>query len=302
VWPKPERVNRENVVDMPSKLEQLMIDKERLFNLGVRSVRAGGVSARAASIRAVKYGYDAPACILSEFVKLGPIFADAMVAAHLQGRMRAVVVASEHMNTAAAFGPYSSAVDFVKKRLELDESYLNTVRAKYGRAAVDVAGEVGSTVGHAASNAMVDIVEQTMSTSDSIKYMRDVLTNVGIDVSNPWLLETMVRTQIAVAYSAGRWNANQDPAIQEILWGYEYVTVGDDRVRFEHEALDGAAYPKEHAFWQTNWPPNGYNCRCDVLELFYDDAPVTVEREGEPDEGWAVNHGLIYDDLLVGAV
>ena len=109
----------------------------------------------------------------------------------------------------------------------------------------------------------------------------------------------MVRTQISIAYSAGRWNANQDPAIQEILWGYEYVTVGDNRVRPPHEAIDGAAYPKEHGFWGTNWPPNGNSCRCDVLELFKDQFPSSVERQGDPDSGWAVNHGMIYSDLLV---
>lgn len=154
----------------------------------------------------------------------------------------------------------------------------------------------------AAVSAMADIVEQTMTTNESIKYMREVMELAGVDTINPWLLETMVRTQIAVAYSAGRWNANQDPAIQEILWGYEYVTVGDDRVRFEHEAMDGAIYPKDHAFWETNWPPNGYNCRCDVLELFNDESPTITERFAEPDEGWAVNHGVLYDDMLVASV
>ena len=283
---------------IPNNLEQLIADKKRLFDIGARSAKRIGINVRVAALRAINNGLDVPYEVLTELSDLKPVIAESMVAAHLSGRLRSTIVASEHFDRGVvAFGPYESAVDFVKRRLNLDKEHLNTIRSRYGSAAVDVTEEVGGAVGTAASNAVVDIVEQGLTTSESIKYMREVMDGAGVDVTNPWLLETMVRSQIAVAYSAGRWNANQDPAIQEILWGYEYVTVGDDRVRFTHEAIDGAAYPKEHPFWETNWPPNGYNCRCDVLELFKDEAPVVVEKQGEADEGWAVNH-----DLLVGTI
>ena len=285
-------------------LEQLIADKERLFNLGIRGIRQVGTNARVETIRAIVNGLDAPWVMSVELSKLEPVVSDTMLASHLFGRLRSTIVASDHIRGegVVAFGPRQSAVDFVRSRLNLNESHLGTIREKYGSAAVDVTKEIRDVARYKASGVIVDIVEQGLSTSESVSYMRNVMANMGIDATNPWLLENMVRTQIAIAYSAGRWNANQDPAIQEILWGYEYVTVGDDRVRPSHEAIDGAAYPKEHPFWESNWPPNGYSCRCDVLELFKDEAPVVVEKQGNADEGWEVNHGKIYDDLLVGVV
>ena len=289
---------------MKIKLKQLLADKRRLLNIGIREVKRIGANTRIAAIRTLISGGDVAWVVRNEIGKLEPIVSDIMIASHLSGRLRSVLVASNRIipKNTIALGPYESAVDFVRRRLNLNDSHLSTIREKYGFAAVDVANEVGGVVEQAARSAVVDIMEQNMSTQSSIAYMREVMTNAGIETINPWLLETMAITQIAVAYSAGRWNANQDPAIQEILWGYEYVTVGDDRVRPEHEKMDGAAYPKEHAFWESNWPPNGHRCRCDVLELFKDEAPIVIEKTGEPDEGWSVNHGRIYEDLLVGVI
>lgn len=285
-------------------LKQLLADKKRLLNIGIRGAKHVGANTRIAATRALINGGDVAWVARNEIGKLEPIIADIMLASHLSGRLRSIITTSAYINTKGviALGSYESAVDFVRRRLNLKESHLNTIREKYGHVAIDVTNEVGGVVERAARSAMVDIMEQGLSTQGSIAYMRDVMANAGIETINPWLLETMAITQISIAYSAGRWNANQDPAIQEILWGYEYVTMGDDRVRAEHEKMDGAAYPKEHGFWETNWPPNGHRCRCDVLELFKDEAPIVVEKTGEPDEGWSVNHGRIYEDLLVGVI
>ena len=45
----------------------------------------------------------------------------------------------------------------------------------------------------------------------------------------------------------------------------EYSTVGDNRVRPEHEALDKFTAPKSDVVWRRIYPPNGWNCRCTVI-------------------------------------
>lgn len=54
----------------------------------------------------------------------------------------------------------------------------------------------------------------------------------------------------------------------------EYATVGDTKVRPEHEVLNGKKWPLGDAIWNTIWPPNGWNCRCTVL-------PAGAGPEGE---------------------
>lgn len=45
-----------------------------------------------------------------------------------------------------------------------------------------------------------------------------------------------------------------------------YHTVGDARVRPTHVALDDITRPVDDKFWDLYFPPNGWNCRCTVLQ------------------------------------
>lgn len=106
-------------------------------------------------------------------------------------------------------------------------------------------------------------------------------------------VKTVYRTQQAVAFSAGQWVADQDPDISEILWGYKYVTVGDDFVRPNHVAMDGTTLPKDDPFWQDNWTPNGWNCRCDIIPIFTKTRTKKPAEGGEADPGWVGNVGVL---------
>lgn len=44
-----------------------------------------------------------------------------------------------------------------------------------------------------------------------------------------------------------------------------YRTVGDGRVRPEHATLSGIVKPIDDPFWRTYYPPNGWRCRCTVM-------------------------------------
>ena len=104
-----------------------------------------------------------------------------------------------------------------------------------------------------------------------------------------------------MAYSAGRVNAWRDPVIDEILWGYEYNTIGDDRVRPTHEAMDGVRAEKDDPMWSMWTPPCGWNCRCALLEIFNDETKYmtpTGSPNVKPDEGFGFNPGDVYRDLI----
>jgi len=135
---------------------------------------------------------------------------------------------------------------------------------------------------------------------DDIAAIRAKLDIVGIGYEKPHLLQTILRTQLHLGYSAGQLDAVQDPVVQAELWGYEYVAILDDRVRPEHEALDGTKLAKDDPAWSKIMPPNGYNCRCSAIEIWNDEAPDApvgprtdlVNDDGSevvagPDPGWA---------------
>jgi len=47
----------------------------------------------------------------------------------------------------------------------------------------------------------------------------------------------------------------------------KYQTAKDKDVRDEHRAWDNIIRPVDDKFWKTHMPPNGFNCRCIVIQL-----------------------------------
>ena len=78
------------------------------------------------------------------------------------------------------------------------------------------------------------------------------------------------------AEMAARWEEYEKDGDRYFL---QYRTVGDDRVRKEHAALDATTLPVEHPFWDTHYPPNGWNCRCNVVQVRKSRYPATSEDE-----------------------
>ncbi|QEE51049.1 DUF935 family protein [Flavobacterium alkalisoli] len=46
----------------------------------------------------------------------------------------------------------------------------------------------------------------------------------------------------------------------------QYQTAGDDRVRAEHQALDGKIFSLDDKEAMRLWPPNSYGCRCEMVQ------------------------------------
>lgn len=59
----------------------------------------------------------------------------------------------------------------------------------------------------------------------------------------------------------------------------QYRTVNDDKVRPEHAELDGITLPPGDPFWEEYFPPNGWNCRCDVVQVRKSKYPTTPADE-----------------------
>jgi len=68
---------------------------------------------------------------------------------------------------------------------------------------------------------------------------------------------------VNASQQAANW-ANTDP---DGRYNLQYRTALDEKVREQHQALEGITLPKENEFWDKFYPPNGWNCRCTVVEV-----------------------------------
>jgi len=88
---------------------------------------------------------------------------------------------------------------------------------------------------------------------------RNKVMELNIKFNKTWL-KTEYNLAIAGGQMASKW---VDFANGSML---KYSTAGDANVRDSHAALDGITKPKEDKFWAVHYPPNGFNCRCNVIE------------------------------------
>lgn len=146
---------------------------------------------------------------------------------------------------------------------------------------------------------------------------------ITAQLGSPARLQTIYRTNMQSAYASGQWDDIQDQA--ELAPFLMYDAVDDLRTRPEHRSWDGVVLPISDPWWKSHYPPNGWNCRCSVVQLSQDDLddmglevskrpkggtykwtnPTTGKSEKIPagvDPGWQTNVGEARNKALAKVV
>ena len=76
-------------------------------------------------------------------------------------------------------------------------------------------------------------------------------------------LRTIFNTNMRTAYAKARYESQ----MQSLGEYFRYTAVLDSRTREAHRKLHGKTLPKTDKFWDTNYPPKGWGCRCKVQVL-----------------------------------
>lgn len=265
----------------------MLRDQSALIRLGtVRGTQAILPSLRT-GIRHLRNNQDPLPVILEGLDKLIDILILLMESAHSAGIFRSNKSAPLKLS-------FKSTTKFLKKRAELSEEQAFKLTQQYSAEAIRIIPKLKGAIDKALRVQIDSIVSQGLTTRDGIIALRKSYKAIGLLPKSNHAIETIFRTQTQIAYSAGRWDAEQAPEIQEILWGYKYVTVGDDRVRDDHAAFDGVTLPKDDPFWDTAYPPNGFNCRCQVISVF-EKRKIKRQKEGAAvAEGFDFNPGKLF--------
>ncbi len=237
--------------------------------------------------------------VIKHFDLMVPELRDAMLMSYLTGlQIQAPPV---------SLSVHKQALAILRKRLEIPLDQLRELSTKFEGQAIQVLQGASDVTETKLQETLFELTKEGEHVREGVKGLRESFDNLGITPVNSFQVETIFRTQTQMAYSAGQWQTLQDPDIQEILWGYKYSTVGDDRVRDEHIGLEGVLLPKEDPFWETHWPPNGWACRCKAIPI-YDPRdvvhPKPVEIDGKtiqpgPDKGFAYHPGKMFEGVVV---
>lgn len=97
------------------------------------------------------------------------------------------------------------------------------------------------------------------------------------DYNHNWL-ETEYNLSVAVGQNSARYvefMAEKDTVTSYV----KYQTAGDDRVRATHAALDGKVFNLNDKEAMDLWPPNGYGCRCEMLQFLGEGKEVAISGD-----------------------
>ncbi|ATA75237.1 phage minor head protein [Capnocytophaga sp. H2931] len=94
-------------------------------------------------------------------------------------------------------------------------------------------------------------------------------------------LQAEWQTAKQAGYHAANWQAYQEN--KALYPNLKYQTQKDNKVREAHQALQGIIAPIDSDFWKTHYPPNGWRCRCYVVQTAEPptegELPVLTDKE-----------------------
>ncbi len=100
-------------------------------------------------------------------------------------------------------------------------------------------------------------------------------------------LQAEYQTAKRSAQAARQWKGYEENV--DLFPNLKYMTVGDDRVREDHQSFNGIIKPVNDPFWDLHYPPNGFRCRCYVRPT--SEGATQQKPTIQPDKGFSLNVG-----------
>jgi len=174
--------------------------------------------------------------------------------------------------------PFDEAIEYFGARIPMTAERFAVLSAQAQATAFMVGGVARMDLVEGIHGAVLGAIESGETLADFRGRVDDLFASQGFasgeETLGAWRMETIFRTNVQTAYNVGRYEQMVDMKEEFPYW--EYDAVNDGNTRPEHAALDGKVFLADHSFWDTWYPPNGYNCRCGVLPVH----KFAAEEEG----------------------
>lgn len=177
-----------------------------------------------------------------------------------------------------------AAIEFWKQRAKLTWEEAKGLADGAKARAFYVTGLYRQDLVNLVSDALQKALEDGETLEDFKKRIADAITKQGW---KDYRVETIFRANMQSAYAAGRYRKMR--AVKQSRPYWQYLAIMDKRTRPSHAILHGKVYPADHEFWQTNYPPNGFRCRCGVATLSERQVKaqnLTVEKDMPQADMW----------------
>jgi len=190
--------------------------------------------------------------------------------------------------------PPAEAIEFFRDKIPMTSVAFDEITDAYRARAFTIAGQTRERAVAVVKGWLDRVLEQGLTFKDFRDGLDEAAEAGGITAVNPYHAETVFNTNVQTAYNAGRWEMYHAPEVADAFPFFQYHTVGDDRVRPAHAAMDGFIARRDDPVWDIWLPPNGFNCRCTITAISIEEAEAKGIRPSrravpQPDPGFAGN-------------
>lgn len=165
--------------------------------------------------------------------------------------------------------PLQEAIKWFRERAVVTRSVWDRLEAAAKRRAFTVAGMANNLMLQKAKDALEAEVRTGGQLRNFFAAIKERFESAGFTPANPSHVETIYRTNVLNAYNSGRHAQATQPSTLRMrpYWQIRTVNDGPPRQRPTHQAVHLWVLSATDSFWQTAYPPFGFNCRCRVVTL-----------------------------------
>jgi SPP1 gp7 family putative phage head morphogenesis protein len=178
--------------------------------------------------------------------------------------------------------PPTNAVEFIRSLTPVTREIFDGLSRQYQVDAITITGVTDLRLIDKIRDELADVV-MSGATKDAFRSAVDDLTDAaGVARLTSPTIDTVFSANAQKAYSTGRYEQMTEQAVLDVLPFWQYWSVGDDRVRPEHEALDGFVARALDRVWMKIYPPSGFGCRCSVTPITEKEA-LMIDKDASED-------------------
>ena len=163
--------------------------------------------------------------------------------------------------------PFDAAIDFFRAKLNIPTAtWKDLWKGMHARAFV--------TAGASKAELLVDMrgaIDKAISAGTTLAEFRadfdKIVARHGWQYKGGrnWRSRLIYETNLSTAYAAGHWREMNDPDVLTALPYLRYVASSSINRRPEHMAWYNIVLPADDPWWQSHYPPNGWGCKCGVV-------------------------------------
>lgn len=163
--------------------------------------------------------------------------------------------------------PFDEAIEFFRKKLNLPtRTWKDIWKAMHARAFV-VAGAMKEDLIQDLREAVEKGIVDGTTLATFRKDFDTLIQKSGwaYKGGKAWRTAVIFNTNLSTAYAIGNYQQMMDPAVLKARPYLRYVGSSSKNPRVEHQKWVNTILPADDPWWNTHYPPNGWGCKCGVV-------------------------------------